>query len=425
MMMNFLEQFPDKASLLNRFRDPFAASPLKVNNHIHSPYSFSAFDSIREAVLLAAGEDVRVLGINDFYVTDGYAEFIEACIGQGIFPLLNIEMIGISGGEQKAGIRVNDPNNPGRTYISGKGLSFPVEMPPRAEARRSALIKEGNRQVTAMVDLLNEWLTRQETGIRISVEEIMETLARRLLRERHVARMLRLKLEKASLPDGEFEALLLKVYGGNPTTRKRSDIAGLEEELRARLLKAGAPAFVPEDSRAFLPVDEIVRWIRVAGGIPTYPLLLDGAGNAVTEFEDGKEQLLETLDRWGFQSVEFIPLRNRIGKLKEYAEFFYENGFVVSFGTEHNTSAMLPITVSCKDGVALDHSLAAISFNGAAYIAAHQYLVEKEGPGYPHYSREEMEQLGKAVFRYYFKNVTSAFAKNQSPTPWNQTGNRS
>ena len=43
----------------------------------------------------------------------------------GIFPLLNIELIGISKEDQDAGIRVNDPSNPGRTYISGKGLSFP------------------------------------------------------------------------------------------------------------------------------------------------------------------------------------------------------------------------------------------------------------------------------------------------------------
>ncbi len=43
----------------------------------------------------------------------------------GMFPLLNMELIGISKEDQEKGIRVNDPNNPGRTYISGKGLAFP------------------------------------------------------------------------------------------------------------------------------------------------------------------------------------------------------------------------------------------------------------------------------------------------------------
>ncbi len=45
---------------------------------------------------MAGREEVRILGINDFYVTDGYAEFIEKCLDHGFFPLLNIELIGIS-----------------------------------------------------------------------------------------------------------------------------------------------------------------------------------------------------------------------------------------------------------------------------------------------------------------------------------------
>ena len=57
-----------------------------------------------------------------------------------------------------------------------------------------------------------------------------------------------------------------------------------------------------------------------------------------------------------------------------YAEYFYDNGFVVSFGTEHNTSAMIPLTVSAKGGVNLDETLMEISFNGTAYQAAHHYL---------------------------------------------------
>jgi hypothetical protein len=178
------------------------------------------------------------------------------------------------------------------------------------------------------------------------------------------------------------------------------------------MLKSGAPAFVPEDDKAFLPLEEIVKIIRYAGGIPTYPLLLDGTGGEPTEFERDKEQLLEVLDSRGFNSIEFIPLRNQFEMLKEYAEFFYNNGFVVSFGTEHNTSAMLPLAVSCKGGVELDERLTEISFNGAAYVAAHQYLVDREGPGYQPLSRDEMERLGKAIFRHYFEIYNPSFAKN-------------
>ena len=410
--MSYLESFPSKEELLGATGSEKADLSLKINNHVHSPYSFSAFESVAEAVWKAASEDVMVLGINDFYVTDGYGEFVEKCMDHGVFPLLNIELIGISKEDQREGIRVNDPNNPGRTYISGKGLAFPVDLPVSQEEKLEGIVRESNNQVGRMIELLNEWFIKQGVDITLSVEEIMETQARNLLRERHVAKMVRLKLEEMAGSDEEYYALLEKMYAGTPSGKKRADIAGVEDELRSKLLKSGAPAFVPEDDKAFLPLEDIVKIIRIAGGIPTYPLLLDGTGGEPTEFERSKEHLLEVLDQRGFNSIEFIPLRNQFDKLKEYAEFFYENGFIVSFGTEHNTTAMLPLAVTCKGGVELDERLTEISYNGAAYVAAHQYMVDKEGPGYQASSRAEMEQLGKAIFSHYFKNYNPSFAKN-------------
>jgi len=399
--MNFLEQFPDRISLQESNKD-FPQIPLKVNNHIHTPHSFSAFRSIEEAVKKASEEDVKVLGINDFYVSDGYGEFIKECRKYRLFPLLNIELIGISREDQEAGIRVNDPNNPGRTYISGKGLAYPPILPANQQEKLDRVVKESNKQVVKMVDLVNRWLEFQQTGLSISVEEIIEEHALLLLRERHVVKALRLKLEEAAEKDEAFYKLLEQVYGGKPSEKKREDIAGIEEELRARLLKAGAPAFVPEDEKAFMKLDEIIGIIREAGGIPTYPMLLDGAGGGITEFEKDRESLLKGLRSRGFNAVELIPLRNRIEVLKAYAEYFYENGFVVSFGTEHNTTAMLSLTVSAKNSEPLDERLMQIAYDGAAYQAAHQYLSVKEGPGYAQMDRENMERLGRAVLNHYF-----------------------
>ena len=402
--MSFLEQFPDRNSLLDSYSPDPSEYPQKINNHIHSPYSFSAFQSIEEAVKMARDEDVRILGINDFYVIDGYEEFIEKCRLHGVFPLLNIELIGISKEDQEAGIRVNDPGNPGRTYISGKGLVFPSILPDAQQQKLDGVVRESNMQVAKMIDLLNRWLEFQQVGISLSVEEIMKKHAKLLLRERHVAQALRLKLEEHAGSDEAFFKLLEQVYGGKSSEKQRDDKAGIEEELRARLLKAGAPAFVPEDEKAFMNLDEIVGIIRDAGGIPTYPMLLDGAGGGITEFESDREHLLKVLRERGFNSVELIPLRNRIEVLKEYAEYFYTHGFVVSFGTEHNTSAMLPLTVTCKYEEPLDEKLMQISYKGAAYLAAHQYLSAKEGPGYHQTDRDEMEGLGRAVLNYYFES---------------------
>ena len=401
--MSFLEQFPTKSALLEAYNEELSGFPRKVNNHIHTPYSFSAFASVTEAVRKSVAEEVRILGINDFYVTDGYGEFISECIDHGLFPLLNIELVGISKSDQEAGIRINDPGNPGRIYISGKGLSYPSILSEANARILQTVVEESNRQVSQMIGLLNTWLEKQAVDIRLSVEEIMETQAVNLLRERHVAKMLRLKLDAYAGNDEVYYTTLEKVYGGEASGKSRSDKAGTEDELRSKLLKSGAPAFVPEDEKAFLPLEQIVAIITDAGGIPTYPLLLDGAGDRATEFEDDKDKLLTELQNRGFSSIEFIPLRNQFDKLKEYAEFFYKQGFVVSFGTEHNTSAMIPLEVSCKNMVALDDSLLQISFNGAAFVAAHQYLVAREGAGYSSGSRDEMELLGKAILYHYFK----------------------
>ncbi len=410
--MNFLEQFPDREALLNLFNEEKSVFPMKVNNHIHTPYSFSAFETVTQAVRLAVAENIRILGINDFYVTDGYKEFTDECIDHGMFPLLNIELIGISKEDQEAGIRVNDPSNPGRTYISGKGLQYPVELPEDQAGKLAAIVKESNLQVAKMVKLVNDWFQKQEVEISLTVDEIMDQLAVNLLRERHVAKMVRLKLNELASNDLEYYEILTRIYGGKSFNKRREDIAGTEDELRSKLLKSGAPAFVPEDDKAFLPLEEIIRIIRDSGGIPTYPLLLDGTGGEITEFEKGKERLLEVLESWGFDSIEFIPLRNNIAILKEYSEFFYNQGFIVSFGTEHNTSKLGSLTVSCKEDVPLDDSLMKISFLGAAYVAAHQYLVVKEGSGYKRPPREDMELLGRAIFQYYFNTYNPSLTED-------------
>ena len=63
-----------------------------VNAHLHTSYSFSAFDSIAQALDMAVAENVKVVGINDFYTTDGYAEWATECAKRKLYPLFNIEI---------------------------------------------------------------------------------------------------------------------------------------------------------------------------------------------------------------------------------------------------------------------------------------------------------------------------------------------
>jgi hypothetical protein len=320
-----------------------------VNAHIHTPYSFSAFSSVGEALEHAAEEGVKVVGINDFYSTDGYGEWKEGCAARRLYPLFGIEFISLNAEDQAAGLRVNDPNNPGRTYISGKGLAYPVILKGEPLRKLEAVRAESNKQVEQMCAKLNEWLKAEGKPIQLDFNEIREKLTKGSIRERHLAKALRLAME----PDAE-----------NP--------AKLENELRSKLLKAGGPAFVPESPEAFLPMKTVQEIIEAAGGIPTYPFLADDAKGNFTDFEGDLMKAADTLKKRGFRSVEFITTRNTTAVLEQYAGYLEDEGFIVSFGSEHNTPAMEPVKLHTRDAAELSDKLKAINWRGACAIAAHQ-----------------------------------------------------
>ncbi len=320
-----------------------------VNAHIHTPYSFSAFSSIDEALDMAAAQNVKVVGINDFYSMDGYCAWKEGCARRGLYPLLGIEFISLNAEDQAAGLRVNDPNNPGRTYISGKGLAYPVILKGEPLRKLEAVRAESNRQVEQMCAKLNEWLKAEGKSIRLDFNEIREKLTKGSIRERHLAKALRLAL----YPDAE-------------------DPAKLENDLRGKLLKAGGAAFVPESPEAFLPMESVQHIIEAAGGIPTYPFLADDAKGNFTDFEGDLMKAADTLKKRGFHSVEFITTRNSTRVLEQYADYLEEEGFIVSFGSEHNTPAMEPVRLRTRDAEDLSGKLKAVNWRGACAIAAHQ-----------------------------------------------------
>jgi len=91
---NFLSDFPGYAELKKQMNGKQLPVFREANCHIHTPYSFSAFDGMQTIFSMAEEEKISVLGINDFFVTDGYESFHDGCLRYNIFPLFNIEFIG-------------------------------------------------------------------------------------------------------------------------------------------------------------------------------------------------------------------------------------------------------------------------------------------------------------------------------------------
>jgi hypothetical protein len=406
-MVDFWNIFPGKKELMKWYAENGKGIISPVNAHLHTPYSFSAFTDITQALNMAVAEGVKVMGINDFYTTDGYAAWAAECTARGIFPLFNIEYISLNKADQFAGLKVNDPGNPGRTYLSGKGLSFPAVMNEPYSSSLASVRAESNRHVAGMCGKLNELLQKIEAGFLLDFEVIKNEMTKGMVRERHLAKAIREKADSLYTSDEEKKTFYSKLFGGKALASDLEAHASIENELRNNLLKAGGPAFIPEPVEAFLESGMVCRMILNQGGIPTYPFLADDANGNFTPFEESKEKAAKILKERNIWSVELIPTRNSLTVLEDYVHYFHNEGFVVTLGTEHNTPAMEPIEVFARKKTELSPLVKEINYKGACVVAAHQYLSATEGNGYldsegkPKIGqREEFVTVGMALIEY-------------------------
>lgn len=400
--MYVLKNFPSKEELLAWQKNSFSVH--EVNGHVHTPYSFSAFTDIDQIFQMAKKENVRVVGINDFYVTDGHEPFYQAALKNKVFPLFNMESITLMKEEQKANIRVNDPNNPGRCYFTAKGLNFPFMLSPALKSKLDSVIAETQVQVRAMISKANEWLLKCNAGFTLSYEDIKKTFAKDLVRERHLAKAVRVAVWQRETTDEGRKALLKVIYSGKDSKVGINDIPALENEIRGMLLKAGGVAFVAEDDNAFMSLEDVIRIYQEAGAIPCYPVLLDDPKGNCTEFETDYEKLYNELIKRGIGCIELIPGRNDLKILTEFVRFFNNKNFVILLGTEHNAPEMIPLTCDTRGHVPLSEELRKVSYQGACVVAAHQYLKAqgKEGFLFPcghtkNDQKNEFITLGHAV----------------------------
>lgn len=405
--MHFLKSFPDRETLLQQSDH----NVFDLNGHIHTPFSFSAFENIPQIFKMANDENIKAVGINDFNVTDGYKSFHDHAVASNVFPLFNIEFMGLLKEEQAQGIRVNDPNNPGRTYFSGKGLDFPSNLDDVTTQLLKKVKDESNKQTKQMIDKLNVFMKEIGVSFWFNYEVLKDTYAEDLVRERHIAKAVRENVYELFLTNEKRKQVLSKIFYGKPVESELDDISALENEIRGRLLKSGGPAFVPENDNAFLEIDKVMDVIVKMGGIPCYPVLLDDKAGNFTDFESDFEKLRDTLKAKNIFSVELIPGRNDINIFKKFVKVFHEADFVITFGTEHNSPALIPLKVDTRGHIDLDDELKEISYQGACVIAAHQYLRANKEEGYLDAEGnakigqiEEFRALGAGVFNYYFSN---------------------
>jgi hypothetical protein len=98
-----------------------------------------------------------------------------------------------------------------------------------------------------MIIKLNKLIEQKNPSLRLSYEIIKKEYAHDLVRERHIAKALRiLAMENFSTSDEQLN-FLETLYNGKKSKTGLSDKAALENEIRSNLLKSGGAAFVEED----------------------------------------------------------------------------------------------------------------------------------------------------------------------------------
>ncbi|MGQ9617228.1 MAG: PHP domain-containing protein [Spirochaetota bacterium] len=310
-----------------------------INLHIHTNESFSVFKSPTEAVWYAYRDDIEYFGINDHYTIDGHDEFRLACEVAGIKPTFSIEAIAMDEEAFRSRRRYNDPNNPGRCYLIGKGVVRKLLPGGRGERLLRSLtgsIRERNRKIT---EKLNRYLEDHGFHLVLSYDEVEALTPRGNTTERHVVQALceRLNREFTNLKiRKQVYSELLKCDVDENTLLDKARLLTL---VREKLVKIDRPCYVEEDPSAFTSIQNLVELYLEYGSVPTYPFM----GNPITEEEEDLEALISRVMRNCLYALDIIDYRTEVWRAREIIEVASHYGLPVFIGTEHNTKDMVPL----------------------------------------------------------------------------------
>ena len=412
---------PDEMELLAERGTAPARQP-KVNTHIHLPPNFSAFETTSQAMNLAREQGIGVLGVANYYDYRVYADFVAEARRAGIFPLFGMECIALIDDLVRGGVLINDPGNPGRMYICGKGITRLAPMSDEAKRLIGIIRHNDSARMAEMTARVSQIFAAHGVDTNLNADAVIDMVVSRhncprdmvCLQERQVAQAFQESLFRHVPAAGRIEKLS-EIIGAESQAADAGDTVTIQKEIRAHLMKAGKRAFVAE---TFVNFDQAFRLILELGGIPCYPTLADGA-SPICEFEDPIEKLIESMRRHNIHCMELIPIRNEPEVLVRYVRAMRAAHLAVTAGTEHNVLDMLAIEPACIGKKPVPEEIKEIFWEGACVVAAHQFLTLHgrcgfvDGDGRPNAAYDSAEgrieafrSLGAAVIqRYYEKNA--------------------
>jgi hypothetical protein len=357
--------------------------PQLHNAHVHLPPNFSAFDSLDEALNQAKSERLTLLGASNYYDYQVYEAFINGALDRKIYPILGMEIVTWIDELASQGVKINDPGNPGKAYLCGKGIVQVGSPNAKAAPELQGIRDRDGKRIAEMIDRIEKVLSDHDLKTDLTEQKITERVAARhqvpvdtvVLQERHVA----MGFQEAIF---ELYPLMLRAdrleRAFGKASKNADDPVGVQGELRSYLMKAGKAAYVAE---SFIAIDKACELIREIGGLPCYPVLADGA-KPINGFEETPQTLIENLKKLNITTAEFIPNRNDPTVLEAYVLAMRQAGLIVAAGTEHNTLDKIALVPCCVGGAPLPETCQSIFWEAACVFAAHQHRVLNGRPGF-------------------------------------------
>ena len=359
--------------------------PPALNTHVHLPPNFSAFDTAEDAVAAAAAEGSGCSG-RPTSTTSHLPRFAEAATAAGIVPLFGLEIISVVDALRDAGTKVNDPGNPGRMYLCGKGIN-PFAPPTPTASRLAAQVRAADTvRMDALVPLVAARFTEAGVDTALTAERIAEDVADRagvprawvVLQERHLAMAFQEALFLVAAPAAAAGPARPGVRrprrrpGGRPDRRPGRDPLAADEGGRAGV-RAGVAGLL----RRRLPAGP--RDWAASPATPRSPTACRRSARGRSRPRRSPQRVLER----GIHAAELIPIRNRPDVVDAYVAAFRDGRHPGHGRNRAQHARAHPARAALRRRVAAVRQPRAQAFwEATCVVAAHQHLRASGRPGY-------------------------------------------
>ena len=350
-----------------------------ANMHCHTFFSFNAYGySPAGLAWLARERGYKLLGIVDFDVLDAVDEFLDAC------ELLEVR--GSAGIETRLFVpefgtrEINSPGEPGVIYSMGIGFTS-SEAPEPAASILADLRTQAIARNLGLIERINAYL---DPVVLDYEADVLPLTPGGNATERHIVTAYINKAEEVADDPVAFWANKLGL-SREQVEAAMADEAGMQNTVRAKLMKRGGVGYVQPGNDTFPKVEQFHAMITACGALPC-AAWLDG----LSEGEQAMAELLQLMIDKGAVALNIVPDRNwdiadpevkrvKLQELYDVVALAQELDLPLNIGTEMNS----PGQKLMDDYDAPELAPVRQAFlDGAYFVYGHTVMQRKLGLGY-------------------------------------------